>query len=39
MYAAFLFLIGIIGLFGFGFSFAIFYMKKKGLDATQLFRF
>jgi hypothetical protein len=38
-YAAFLFLIGIIGLFAFGFSFAIFYMKRKGINAMQLFKF
>ena len=39
LYAAFLFIVGILGLFAFGFSFAIFYMKKKGLSAAQLMKF
>lgn len=38
-YAVFLMVVGFVGLIGFGFSFGIFYMKKKGIDASKLFKF
>lgn len=39
IYAGFLMFVGIIGLVGFSFSFLIFYMRKKGITANQLFKF
>jgi len=39
IYAGFLMFVGILGMIGFSFSFLIFYMKKKGINTNQLFKF
>lgn len=38
-YAAFLMIIGFLGMIGFGLSFGIYYMRRKGINAANLFKF
>jgi hypothetical protein len=39
LYAASLMSIGFLGMIGFGLSFGICYMKKKGINVKKLFKF